>query len=258
MAPSLRLACRVSLMVSSAIAVLMPSAAYSQPPAPRLSVFQTTLEEANQRTPEISTEELQAILAAGREPVFDVRTAEEYAIAHIPGTINIYEKEVEEISLRYPDRSTRMVLYCNGPSCGKSKRTSEELIARGYTNVRRYQLGLPVWRALSNTVQTDINGFDYMFRLDRTAVFVDARAPAEFASGTVPGAVNIQAGEAIIANDDGRLPFRDKGTRIVVFANTPNEARIVAADIAKRAYWNSSYFGGTLNALRMWGLVGGR
>jgi rhodanese-related sulfurtransferase len=87
---------------------------------------------------------------------------------------------------------------------------------------------------------------------------VDARAPAEFASGTVPGAVNIQAGEAIIANDDGRLPFRDKGTRIVVFANTPNEARIVAADIAKRAYWNSSYFGGTLNALRMWGLVGGR
>ena len=115
-----------------------------------------------------------------------------------------------------------------------------------------------MWRALSNTEQTDINGVDYIFQLDRTALFVDARTPAEFAAGTVPGAVNIRAGEAIIANDDGRLPFRDKGTRIVVFANTSNDARIVAAEIAKRAYWNSSFFGGTLNALRQWGLVGGR
>ncbi len=240
------------------ILLFVPAAAHSQPPAARLTVFQTTLEEANQKTSEISTEELQTILAANRDPVFDVRTAEEYAIAHIPGAINIYEKEVDQIASRYPDRSTRMVLYCNGPACGKSKRTSEELIARGYANVRRYQLGLPVWRALSNTVQTDINGVDYIFQLDRTALFVDARTPAEFAAGTVPGAVNIRAGEAIIANDDGRLPFRDKGTRIVVFANTSNDARIVAAEIAKRAYWNSSYFGGTLNALRQWGLVGGR
>jgi rhodanese-related sulfurtransferase len=241
-----------------ALAASSPVRASAQPPATRLSVYQTTLEEPNQRTPEISTDELQAILAENRIPVFDVRTAEEYAIAHIPGTINIYEKEVERIAELYPDRSTTMVLYCNGPSCGKSKRTSEELIARGYTNVRRYQLGLPVWRALSNTVQTDINGVDYIFRLDRTALFVDARTAAEFAAGTVPGAVNIQAGEATAANDDGRLPFRDKGTRIVVFANTAAEARLVAAEIAKRAYWNSSYFGGTANGLRLWGLVGGR
>jgi len=240
------------------ISVLAPSAVYPQPPAPRLSVYQTTLEEANQRTPEISTEELQAILATQREPVFDVRTAEEYAIAHIPGSINIYEKEVENIVAMYPDRATRMVLYCNGPACGKSKRTSEELIARGYTNVRRYQLGLPVWRALSNTVQTDIQGVGYIFRLDRTAVFVDARTPAEFEAGTIPGAVNVQVGEATVANDDGRLPFRDKGTRIVVFANTLGEARIVAAEIAKRAYWNSSYFGDTIDALRLGGFVGGR
>lgn len=241
-----------------AISVTTPAAVYSQPPAPRLSVFQTTLEEPNQRTPEISTEELQAILAAQSQPVFDVRTAEEYAIAHIPGTINIYEKEVEQITRLYPDRSTRMVLYCNGPACGKSKRTSEELIALGYLNVRRYQLGLPVWRALSNTVQTDIQGVRYIFDLDRTALFVDARTPDEFAAGTVPGAVNVRAGEAVAANDDGRLPFRDKGTRIVVFANTANQARIVAAEIAKRAYWNSSYFGDTVDALRLAGLVTGR
>jgi rhodanese-related sulfurtransferase len=106
---------------------------------------------------------------------------------------------------------------------------------------------MPVWRALSQTVQTDMLGADYIFRGDHTAVWVDARTPAEFTAGSVPGAVNIQKGEATAANDDGRLPLQDKGTRVVVLANTPAQARVVAAEIAKKAYWNSSYFGGTFN-----------
>jgi rhodanese-related sulfurtransferase len=233
----------------------------SQSPAgqsPRPSVYQTTLEEPNQKTPEITTEELIAILSDHSQPVFDVRTAKEYAIAHIPGTINVYEKEVDRITELYPDRSARMILYCNGPSCGKSKRTSEQLVAFGYTNVRRYQLGLPVWRALSQTVQTDMAGFTYIFAGDRTAVFVDARTPAEFETATVPGAVSIRAGEATAANDDGRLPFQDKGTRVVVFGQTADQARIVAAEIAKKAYWNSSYFGGTVADLALAGYINHR
>ena len=215
----------------------------------RPSVYQTTLEEPNQLTPEITTEELVAILAAKSEPVFDVRTAKEYAIAHIPGTINVSELEVQRISRLYPDRATPMILYCNGPSCGKSKRTSEQLVALGYTRVRRYQLGISVWRALSHTVQTDLPGFDYIYRGDRTAVFIDARPPAEYAMGTVPGAVNIQKGEANAANDDGRLPLTDKGTRIVVFGKTDEQSNVVATQIAEKAYWNSSYFGGTVDDL---------
>jgi len=50
------------------------------------TIFQTTLQESGQATPEISTEELQQILANGSEPVLDVRSALEYAIAHIPGS----------------------------------------------------------------------------------------------------------------------------------------------------------------------------
>jgi rhodanese-related sulfurtransferase len=200
-------------------------------------------------TPEITTEELVAILAARSEPVLDVRTAKEYAIGHIPGTINVFERELQRISELYPDRDTRMILYCNGPSCGKSKRTSEQLVALGYTHVRRYQLGMSVWRALSHTVQTDLPGFDYIYKGDHTAVFVDARTPAEYASGTVTGAVNVQKGEAAAANDDGRLPLTDKGTRIVVFGRTDEQSKAVATEIAQRAYWNSSYFGGAFDDL---------
>lgn len=216
----------------------------------KLSINQTTLEEPNQRTPEISTEDLKKILASDSEPILDVRSSMEYSIAHIPGSVNIYEKELEHVLRVFPEKAARLVFYCNGPYCGKSKRLSEQLVKLGYTNVRRYQLGLPVWRALGNTVQTDMEGFRYVMAKDKTAVFVDARPTPEFQKETIPGAFNIHAGEAEKANEDGRLPYRDKGTRVIVFANSPADARMVAEEIAKKAYWNSSFFSGTFEDLK--------
>ncbi|HME41779.1 MAG TPA: rhodanese-like domain-containing protein [Syntrophorhabdales bacterium] len=211
--------------------------------------------EAVQFGPAISTEEVQQIIAGKRAPLLDVRSEKEYAIAHIPGSINIYEGEIDTISGRFPDKKGELVLYCNGPYCHKVKRVGEQLIKRGYTNFKRYQAGLPVWRAFGNTVQTDMLGFRYIFSGDKTAVFVDARSSEEFKAGTVPGAVNVQAGETEKANTDGRLPYTDKGTRIIVFADRPERARIVAEEIAHTAFWNSSYFGGTFDELkqaRLW------
>ncbi len=66
---------------------------------------------------------------------------------------------------------------------------------------------------------------------------------------SLPGAVNIGPGEAEAANEDGRLPKGDKGTRVVVFADTPEQAHSVATEVAHKAYWNSSYFGGTFRDL---------
>jgi len=42
---------------------------------------------------------------------------------------------------------------------------------------------------------------------------------------------------------------------VIVFTDTPEAARKVAEEIARKAYWNSSYFGGTfaeLKAARLW------
>lgn len=216
------------------------------------TVYNTTLGETNAVTPEIDTEQLKKILADRSGPVLDVRFAQEYAIAHIPGSINIYEKEIETITQRFRDKAAPIVLYCNGPFCGKSKRVSTELLKLGYTNVKRYQLGLPIWRALGNTVQTDLAGVQYVVAADKTAVFVDTRSRGEFEQASMPGAVNILAGEAEQANEptDGRLPHKDKGTRVIVFGGKPQEARIVAEEVAKKAYWNSSYFGGTVEDLK--------
>jgi len=241
-------------LLAICISILLPVQAQC-PATP--NIFQTSLLEPPQPGKEISTEQLQQILASGSMPVFDVRFELEYAISHIPGAIDIppvnntsVEREVSQISALFPnDLHAQFVLTCNGPFCGKSKRVAAALAVAGYDNFYRYQLGLPVWRALGNTVRTDFVGFAYIFNRDHTAVFVDARTPQDFLADTVACAVNIQSGEATAANDDGRLPLWDKGARLVVFADDPQLAKKVAAEIAKKAYWSSSYFSGTFAGL---------
>jgi hypothetical protein len=95
-----------SLLVSGALilATPVPVAAVQDKP----TIWQATLGEPNPVTPELSTEELQRQLAAGT-PVLDVRSAPEYAIAHIPGTVNLYEKEVEPIPPRASHSSSTVM-----------------------------------------------------------------------------------------------------------------------------------------------------
>jgi len=124
------------------------AAAYGQPAG---SIYQATLGESGQRTVEVSTDQLRGILADMSAVVLDARPVREYALSHIPGTMNVaakpgvpmsaYVSDVAEVGrLLEGKKQTPLVLYCNGPYCGKSKRLAEELLAAGYTNVRRYQL----------------------------------------------------------------------------------------------------------------------
>jgi rhodanese-related sulfurtransferase len=219
------------------------------------SVFQATLEESNQRTAELSTDELRQALRDGTSLVFDSRPHMEFAVSHIPGALNVapkpgmamsqYVSDVAEIGRVAPDPTTQLVLYCNGPFCGKSKRLGEELVEAGYTNVRRYQLGAPTWRALVGVMQIEMDGVRYVWEGDRTAVFVDARPSEDFAAGSLPGSRNIPLSEVSAAKDDGRLPMEDHNTRVVVFGGDTQQARIVAAELAKNAFHNVAFFDGT-------------
>ena len=234
----------------------------------RATIYQATLQEPNQKTPEVSTEELRQILADQSAIVFDARPFQEYAVSHIPGARNVsakpgmpmseYVSDVAEIGrLVGPDKSTPIVLYCNGPFCGKSKRLSAELAEAGYTNVRRYQLGIPVWRALGGLTEIEPEGLRYVLANDR-AVFIDARNPEQFGAQTIPGARNLprsglkpgkDVGEVKAAKDDGRLPMEDHNTRIVVFGQDGAQAKAVAEAIAQEAFHNVAYFGGTFETL---------
>ena len=236
--------------------------------APRID--QATLDEPNQKTREVSTEELRRILAGRSAVVLDARPYQEFAISHVPGARNVapkpgvpismYVSDVREVErLVGGDKDRALVLYCNGPFCGKSKRLSEELLAAGFTSVRRYQLGIPVWRALVGVTEIELDGVRHVLRHDQTAVFLDARNTEEFAAGSLSGARNIpqtavepgkDVGEVRKAKDDGRLPMEDHNTRIIVFGRDAAQARGLAEAIAREAFHNVAYFPGSFDALR--------
>lgn len=215
----------------------------------RPSVFDTTLEEQGQKTPEVSTDELKAMLAKGGAILFDARPPDEYATAHIPGSLNLDERQLGRFTQSFPDRATSIVLYSNGPFCDLARLRSEDLLRLGYSRINRYQLGLPVWRALGNTAETSLQGFRQVVR-DSNTVIVDARGRAQYAAGTVPGAQPILAGEVSKAETDRRLRYYDHSTRMIVFADDAGEARVVAEELIRNAYSNASYFGGTYEELK--------
>ncbi len=213
------------------------------------SVYEAVLEEQGRGTPEISTGEMNAVLSTGSAIVFDARPPNEYAIAHIPGSINLDEKALGRFTQTYADPTAAMVVYSDGPFCDLARNKAGELRRLGYVKVSRYQLGLPLWRMLGNAAETSLQGVREIFR-SGNAVIVDARSRAEYAAGTMPTAQSIRAGEAGQAKQDRRLRYLDPNTRIVVFANSAREARGVAEEISRNAFPNSSYFGGTYQELK--------
>jgi rhodanese-related sulfurtransferase len=224
------------------------------------TVYEATMMESGQKTSEVSTNELRKILAEKSATVFDARPFMEYAVSHIPGATNVsakpgvpisqYVSDVVKIGrVLANDKSAPVVLYCNGPFCGKSKRLSEELLAAGYTNVRRYQLGIPAWRALVGLTEIELAGVLYVLNNDKTAVFLDVRSPEEFNRESIPGAKSLPLADVKKAKDDGRLPMEDHNTRIIVFGRDGAQARAVTEAIAKEAFHNVAFFGGTFNEL---------
>lgn len=81
----------------------------------------------------------------GLVTVLDVRPAEEYAAAHIPGAINVPLDRLEEFLSRRPRRK-EVVAYCRGPYCLMSFDAVDRLRKRGW-RARRLESGLPEWRA---------------------------------------------------------------------------------------------------------------
>jgi rhodanese-related sulfurtransferase len=227
-------------------------------------------EQPGSGVPEVTTTELEQILKDQSALVLDTRPHAEWSISHIPNAKNVapkpgvpmalYTSDVSEVGrMVNGNKSQPLVLYCNGPFCGKSKRVAGELLEAGYTNVRRYQLGAPVWRALIGVMVIEPDGAQYVFQHDRTAVWIDVRERSAFEKGSIPTAKNVprslvlsgkDVGEVFAAKNDGRLPMKDHNTRIIVYGQNGEQARDVAEALAREAFHNVTYFGASYEVLR--------
>jgi rhodanese-related sulfurtransferase len=238
---------------SVAIAVIFTPMSFHTLLAQSANILQATLGEAA-KTPDISTEQMRAIMRDGNVLVLDTRSRAEFDAGHIPGARNLnaapaaLPAAVE--AFVSGDKSKALVLYCNGPYCQASRRLGDQLADAGFSNVKRYQLGMPVWRALGGPVAVELGGITRIFKADQTAVYVDARTAESFAKGSLPGAISAPADDVVSGKlKKIALPEDDFNRRIILFGADAAQARKLADFMSTRPWHNVSYFPGTFEQL---------
>lgn len=229
--------------------------------AEQFGITEATLAEANQKTSEVSTAELRRILGDKSAVVLDTRSREEFDAGHIPGARHVDAQPSEKIAavtrLLNGDKAAALILYCNGPFCQASRRFADDLVAASFTNVRRYQLGIPVWRALGGPVEIEQEGIARIYGIDRTAVFIDVRGAGEFSKRTIPGARNLRSDsleptiKAMMSGQlkDAPLPLDDFNRRIVLVGADGPQARKMADAMSSRPWHNVAFYSGGIQAL---------
>ena len=93
----------------------------------------------------VTRRELRQRIKAGTVTVLDVRPAEEFALGHVPGAINVPVGDLKRCLADLP-RSKEVVAYCRGPYCIFAFEAVAALRAAGY-KARRLEDGMPHWRA---------------------------------------------------------------------------------------------------------------
>lgn len=99
----------------------------------------------------VSRRELMKRLKDGLVTILDVRPADEFALGHLPGAVNIplaaLKKRLAEL-----DPRQEIVAYCRGPYCVLSYEAVASLRDRGFS-IRRLEDGYPEWRAAGLPVE---------------------------------------------------------------------------------------------------------
>ncbi len=237
----------------------------------KCDIFNGIFIEQNELAPQLSTADFKKAVTNGNAVIIDNRPYKEWAISHIPGAIVVspkpglskafYTSDVDSIKKITRNKEKKIILYCDGINCNKSRRVSKALKKEGFINVFRYQLGIPVWLALGFPAQCELEGIEYVYSKDKTSVFIDSREKNKFKQTHLRGSKNIpynkikkgkDTGEILKAKNDGRLPVADRNTRIIVFGNNPAESEKVAEALAKEAFHNVCFYGGSLkNILKL-------
>lgn len=91
-------------------------------------------EEADSAYHKITAEEAKEMIDAGDVTVVDVRRAEEYEQAHIPGAVLVPNESIGEGQPEaLPDKDAVILVHCR--TGVRSKQASDKLVKMGYTNI---------------------------------------------------------------------------------------------------------------------------
>lgn len=110
--------------------------------------FLKLVDDAKTRVRQTDVEGYKAMLARGEKPVLvDTREDHEFNAGHVKGAVHMSKGTIErDIELKYPDKSTTLVLYCGGGF--RSALVADNLQKMGYANPISLDGG---WRALQHS-----------------------------------------------------------------------------------------------------------
>lgn len=94
----------------------------------------------------VAAPEVRDILKTKKAVVVHTLSRIEYALQHIPGSINIPIDEIGTSEKMPESKNTPIVFYCNGKACPYSRRASETAVELGYTKINWFQGGIKSWR----------------------------------------------------------------------------------------------------------------
>lgn len=97
----------------------------------------------------VTRDELLALLDRGDVALVEALSAAAYQDAHLPGAVNApgqaADLTADQAATLAPDPAGPVVVYCSGPSCGRSTATARAFARLGYTDVRVYPAGKADW-----------------------------------------------------------------------------------------------------------------
>jgi rhodanese-related sulfurtransferase len=110
--------------------------------------FLKLVDDAKSRIRQIDVEGYKQMLASGEEHVLvDTREDNEWAAGHVAGAVHLSRGIIErDIETQYPDKATRLVLYCGGGY--RSALVADNLQRMGYSAPISLDGG---WRALKES-----------------------------------------------------------------------------------------------------------
>jgi rhodanese-related sulfurtransferase len=110
--------------------------------------FLAIVNDAKSRIKETDVAGYKAMLERGERPVLvDTREESEYKASHVKGAVHLSKGVIErDIEQRFPDKSTKLVLYCGGGF--RSALVADNLQKMGYEDAISLDGG---WRALKES-----------------------------------------------------------------------------------------------------------
>jgi len=168
----------------------------------------------------ITTAELEKLVAAGPEKgnytLIDSRPPPRFQEGFIPTASNLPFPSFDKLVDKLPaDKGRLLVFYCAGATCSMSPKSADKAKALGYTNIRVYHEGMPVWSKTHHSLLAVQHLKEAWFDKEIPAVLLDVRKVAEAEAGFIQGAVTMPL--ASLARGMKALPPADKKAPVIVY-----------------------------------------